>query len=903
MKGIFKKLFLGLFFCALICAGFSKNVQAAGSLAPDSVIIQPHGTPIDRIEAKASYSSCSDSDTIELEIEFGGAHFDTVTLTYSSSSSSWSVTNSSESYDYKCTTGTSDVTIVTDSGSVDATLAAIRDKAEELGGTNDTYEVELKVISVVGSGTPKTGDAKVKLYNPKATITWNLDGTESDYFKTEVSRLGSFSPGENNWLFEGETYSAKLSRKSTSVPDYLASTVKANLTFNGAAETITGSAITKTGIAYNVEAKFKYDYIKFQSASTDTPLDGTGGNKALAAGKNVTAHYTGSSDEGTFPGTLWKYPDVSVTTDAEGSEFSITDNSDGSYKISSNKNLEGSYTYKIIAKNAFGLNPTSSVDTKYDYVQEYTVKVCKPVESIDWVSKPTKVSLGGTVRATVKATGNGGSLLGELSSVTSSNSTAIPAAKGGLDVTISTTSSASEGNTSNIKAYYKNSDWLAGITPGGSGDEVSTPAATVTITKKATLKIIDKPVGVTVGHTVNLGDFLDNNTKNATIDVVTDGTYAKVSSGASSQSNVLGSKATVYGRTVGKEKGEVYIYNAGTTDPEDYADSAYVTVYPEPSISAVGGDYGGLMSFNASGGSSSSANAAGITITVPTSTYHGSSSEWLEDVNGAYVTLQSRNKGAITYTTVAASGSSNNSSNNSSALSKTATISLSALTNNAFRSIASGDTDQILVTAYPYNSSSDEFDDELPATTMLTIYKISFNGDRATYKVNGNTVSDYFYAIPGVSYKIESAAKNSGEKFEKWEGGEASTATIDSISFSGPKTLKAIYSGSSSSSSSASSSTAKTAAGGGSSSSPSGEGLDDVPKTGESKADIWILWTVLLVSILGAGFMIYRRFGVVNAIAKADAEEAVAIEEEKKVAETKEKEDTLRILKDLRDLK
>ncbi|MBO4905323.1 MAG: hypothetical protein J5367_08895, partial [Lachnospiraceae bacterium] len=104
--------------------------------------------------------------------------------------------------------------------------------------------------------------------------------------------------------------------------------------------------------------------------------------------------------------------------------------------------------------------------------------------------------------------------------------------------------------------------------------------------------------------------------------------------------------------------------------------------------------------------------------------------------------------------------------------------------------------------------------------------------------------------------------------------------------------------GSSSSSSSSSSSKSGGAAGEGG----SGSEYDDVPKTGESKTDIWVLWTVLFIAILGAGFMIYKRFGLVRAIAEADEEFAAAEHEERVEAARKEKEDKINMLKDLRNL-
>ena len=95
-----------------------------------------------------------------------------------------------------------------------------------------------------------------------------------------------------------------------------------------------------------------------------------------------------------------------------------------------------------------------------------------------------------------------------------------------------------------------------------------------------------------------------------------------------------------------------------------------------------------------------------------------------------------------------------------------------------------------------------------------------------------------------------------------------------------------------------------TAAGGtgGSGSGTSGGDYDDVPKTGESKTDIWILWSVLLASILGAGFMIYKRFGLVRAIAEADRQEAEAVQQEMRRKQEKDKENMIDTIKGLRKL-
>lgn len=211
-----------------------------------------------------------------------------------------------------------------------------------------------------------------------------------------------------------------------------------------------------------------------------------------------------------------------------------------------------------------------------------------------------------------------------------------------------------------------------------------------------------------------------------------------------------------------------------------------------------------------------------------------------------------------------------------------------------------------------------------------TLYKITFgnNGSTSTssstsgsagnftYRVNlgGQDVErPYFYGLKGQTFNVTAVAGDNTH-FSKWSNGSTANPMAYTVSaaasiyaVSGNSSTASTSSSGKSSSSSSSSSSGGGAGGGAGGSGSGGSGdYDDVPKTGESKTDIWILWGVLLVSILGAGFMIYKRFGLVKAIAQVDAEEAAAREAEEQAkidAETKEKEERLKVLRDLRNLK
>ncbi len=220
--------------------------------------------------------------------------------------------------------------------------------------------------------------------------------------------------------------------------------------------------------------------------------------------------------------------------------------------------------------------------------------------------------------------------------------------------------------------------------------------------------------------------------------------------------------------------------------------------------------------------------------------------------------------------------------------------------------------------SFPMNGSTADGNITDSNSEDLTVYRIKLlTSGGAKYKVNDKELDGtdpVFYAVEDADYEIKASAKDSSVgSLRYWEiNGDRNDSTDDTKEFTAEKsrTYKAVYSTSSSSSwyggssnyiySSSNTLTGRTTATGGAGG--SGGDYDDVPKTGESKTDIWILWSVLLVSILGAGFMIYKRFGLVRAIAEADREEAEAVHQEMVEKQEKEKENMISTLKGLRKL-
>ncbi len=302
--------------------------------------------------------------------------------------------------------------------------------------------------------------------------------------------------------------------------------------------------------------------------------------------------------------------------------------------------------------------------------------------------------------------------------------------------------------------------------------------------------------------------------------------------------------------------------------------TADVVVYPKPTITQE----------KDSSSSSSTSNAYKYSITVPKAVYYGSAT--ITDTNKKarlkfeandqtfYVDLESLDsKDDYTY------------KKDSFAVSK-------GKFRDIFSKICKKDEQEVKVSVV-----IDGAEDVASETKTLKVYKVNLDtSGGATYSVDGLDNVYSFYGIDGLTYKIDakgSSAKasiNEKESSSEFANQKATNGTV-SINYgvAGARTLKASFKTSSTPDDSGS--------GGGES-----DDYDDVPKTGESKADIWILWSVLFISILGAGFMIWKRFGLVRAIAEADEEVAAAEFEEKVNAAKKEKEDKMKMLKDLRNL-
>ena len=329
-----------------------------------------------------------------------------------------------------------------------------------------------------------------------------------------------------------------------------------------------------------------------------------------------------------------------------------------------------------------------------------------------------------------------------------------------------------------------------------------------------------------------------------------------------------------------KKTGGLTVYNATGTE----SDTANVTVYPQPSIDLNSSSSG--TSLNSGTTSSSSADSP-FKVTLPTGVYHDSII-W-SNVSKAKIVFSYDGKTKEAELDMG-------STSGSTSLSKTSSVDSLVVSDIIDDLVGDSDHYSIRITAYPMNGST--VDTAVYDSKTVDVYRVSLDGSAgARYYVNGSEKSGHFYAVKGTTYTIKSSAKNSGDRFQNWDDSVFSSESGGSYKVLGARTFKANYNNGSSSSSSSSSSSRNAAT--------AGEGMDDyddVPKTGESKADIWILWSVLFVSILGAGFMIWKRFGLVRAIAEADEEVAVAEHKEEVKAKKKEKEDKIKMLKDLRNL-
>ena len=302
-----------------------------------------------------------------------------------------------------------------------------------------------------------------------------------------------------------------------------------------------------------------------------------------------------------------------------------------------------------------------------------------------------------------------------------------------------------------------------------------------------------------------------------------------------------------------------------------------VTVYPEPKLSV-----------ETTGAGSSYKQT--YTVKMPKGVYHDAKDDgwWIESLSKAKLVFKASSNSDKTREVTVDNFSDSNSSDEKLMKKATKELKTSDL-NVIFRDLCKNDSDTISVIAYPYNTNKDKIDTEIASEKKeFTVYKITMDtSGGANYTVNGESVSDYFYGIDGVTYEIKSSGKTANAKLNKdTSSSEFGSGETIQYKVAGARTLKAVYGGGS-----------NNEGGGGNM-----DDYDDVPKTGESKADIWILWSVLFIAILGAGFMIWKRFGLVRAIAAAEEEYAIAEEEERIETEKKEKEDKLNMLKDLRNL-
>ena len=426
--------------------------------------------------------------------------------------------------------------------------------------------------------------------------------------------------------------------------------------------------------------------------------------------------------------------------------------------------------------------------------------------------------------------------------------------------TLTDTTDRLTGVKESTKTYTVNAVPVYGDIDGADTLEL---ASTGKITVGTAAAIELKDIFVNKKKTVNLSDFLKSGDEDEDVTVSKYTSYITVSPKTGAVK-----KIEITGESSSKDKVEKGL----TLDTGETAD---VTVYPDPTLS-----------LDTTGSGSSYKQT--YTVKMPKGVYHDEKSNWIESVSKAKLVFKaSSNSDKTREVTV----DSFTDLTGDDKLLKKATKELKwSDLNVIFRDLCKNDSDTISVIAYPYNTSKDKIDDKIATEKKeFTVYKIGLDtSGGATYTVNGETVSDYFYGIDGVTYDIKASGKTANAKLDKTTS-SSEFGSGESIQYkvAGARTLKAVYSTGSNSNEG---------------SSGNMDDYDDVPKTGESKADIWILWTVLFIAILGAGFMIWKRFGLVRAIAAADAEVAIAEEEERIETEKKEKEDKLNMLKDLRNL-
>ena len=408
-----------------------------------------------------------------------------------------------------------------------------------------------------------------------------------------------------------------------------------------------------------------------------------------------------------------------------------------------------------------------------------------------------------------------------------------------------------------------------------------------------------KTLEVNEGKSIYLYNFMTDAAKKKSFTVTSGDKTSVNTSGKSAAANTI----TVTGVTSGT--GSIIV--DGTSYP--------VTVHPKSYVSLSGGESSsssGVISLSSDSKSSSSTKAVSVSVPKVVS-YDDSLSDqnYSTDIKYARVYFDGDKKDNQ-YVLVSVEGSGD---------SKSGSISVKDMT-KILKQVADGSSDEVGIQAYPNYGSGEGKTDywNVPSDIRtMKVYKIKLDrSEGATYTVKQNGTelisssdsTEYFYAIKGLTYNIKAQAKDSSNKdkstFQKWDNEHNSNwdkADGGDFDADESKTFKAVYGSSTTPTPTPTPSptTTKTTANGGAAGA-NGDGYDEVPKTGESKADIWILWSVLLISILGASFMIRKRFGLVRAIAAADEEMAQAVRDEKVEIEKKEKESKMQMLKDLRNL-
>ena len=406
--------------------------------------------------------------------------------------------------------------------------------------------------------------------------------------------------------------------------------------------------------------------------------------------------------------------------------------------------------------------------------------------------------------------------------------------------------------------------------------DITIPQKTAsTIVNIQSLKMKDD-LFVNKGQTVYLGDFISSGSKDMTVSSITNNadSYIELSGGAGSKLKDISVKGKTKVAALDKEK---FVVDGNQMK---------VTVYPEPTLSVE----------TTSGSSSSGSYTYSYNVTMPKGVYYGDdTSVWVSDLKKAILIFKGSGDDGKTKEVVL-EDLKEDEKNLTNKQSKK--IDVKTLT-GYLRDIGKKDEETISVYACAVNGKGNNDDKIKTETKEIKAYKISLdtNGGKTSYTVNGDSVSDFFYKIDGVEYTVVARGTGTLDKKNSVNADNATTssgmATIvlgpSGAGVAGERRIKAAFSSSGSGGTDGTDGTG-------------GDDYDDVPKTGESKADIWILWSVLFIAILGAGFMIWKRFGLVRAIAEAEHQEAVIQREEQVRAEKKAKEDKLNMLKDLRNL-